>query len=420
MKSIRAIVFVLFLISYAAIFQPCRAHDAKEEEQRERAHLLLMLDFLDGFIETPAPNWDLSWQESRGEADTRMLRQLERYYLLENGIVYAEKRPTDPVSIRWLGAALEWDRYNRIAPSVAEGMKTKQHLASYAADAARDEKWFARLEKIKSALLNDGDVSDLIKSDILLNNIWVRLDKYNKEQRRLGQSAAAVSDFSWLAESNEIIRIGENYPTARSSLFFQVGYLVLKALEKTDPVQFNDVISRAAKSPNADLARISANFRGELIRQKPIEVAFEAIDGRRFDAATLRGKVLLIEFRGITWCATCRTVEPIIEKIYEEHHEKGLEVVTITLEWTPNSREFVKKYLADKKIPFPTYFDGAAKSNPFVQQFNVYGVPTFFLVGPDGMIVGEYVGNPNSGMLELKQAIAEAVGRLGRKEDGVH
>lgn len=114
-----------------------------------------------------------------------------------------------------------------------------------------------------------------------------------------------------------------------------------------------------------------------------LEIAFTAIDGREVDLAAMTGKVVLVDFWA-TWCMPCVRAMPGIKALYEEFHERGFEIIGISLD---EEREKLDAYLAKEMLPWPNYFDGQGWEGDLVTKYRIESIPTTFLIGPDGKIV---------------------------------
>ena len=127
---------------------------------------------------------------------------------------------------------------------------------------------------------------------------------------------------------------------------------------------------------------------------------FTAVDGREVDLAKLRGKVVLIDFWA-TWCGPCIAELPNVKKVYAAYHDKGFEVIGITLERagvgaqdTPAQAkaklEAAKKklltFLAKNELPWPQHFDGKHFQNDYAVQFGIEAIPAMFLLDRDGRL----------------------------------
>ncbi|MGB5039237.1 MAG: TlpA disulfide reductase family protein [Blastocatellia bacterium] len=105
-----------------------------------------------------------------------------------------------------------------------------------------------------------------------------------------------------------------------------------------------------------------------------------------------RGKVVLIDIMG-TWCPNCHDSAPLLADLHRRYRSKGLEVVMLAYEYTPdaarNARQidiFRKKY----GIEFPILMAGTtadgeiARTLPQLEGFGAY--PTTIFVGRDGRV----------------------------------
>ncbi|MGL4464836.1 MAG: TlpA family protein disulfide reductase, partial [Planctomycetia bacterium] len=136
-----------------------------------------------------------------------------------------------------------------------------------------------------------------------------------------------------------------------------------------------------------------------------MDLAGPNLDGDKFDVKSLRGKVVLVDFWA-TWCGPCVAEMPHVKEVYEKLHEKGFEVVGVSLDQSADDlKEFVKeKEIAWPQIFFPADEDKAGWENPLAKKFFVNAIPKTFLLDRDGKIV--------SMDLRGKEALEEAVLKL--------
>ena len=118
------------------------------------------------------------------------------------------------------------------------------------------------------------------------------------------------------------------------------------------------------------------------------------LEGRDFDPATLRDKVVLLQFWG-TWCGPCKQEIPELIALYEKYRADGFEIIGINTGTSGDDerrvRQFIDTTLFDgKKIPWKILHEGLSerKNNPTITKF--YGIdelPTLILIGRDGKVL---------------------------------
>lgn len=127
-------------------------------------------------------------------------------------------------------------------------------------------------------------------------------------------------------------------------------------------------------------------------KQAP-DFSTELITGEKFSLSDLKGEYVLLDFWG-SWCGPCRRDNPSLVSLYNEFNTlsfkdaKGFKVVTIALE--KNDRHWRKAAERDG-FAWKHQIVQEAKIvllSPLAQKYAVSEVPTKFLIGPNGNILG--------------------------------
>ena len=140
-------------------------------------------------------------------------------------------------------------------------------------------------------------------------------------------------------------------------------------------------VSRAEVTELPQKLNLTVYARGT----KPPEFNGSTADGRTASLASLRGKVVLLNFWAI-WCQECRSEMPLFERLHREFTAQGLNVIGI------NAREggvAIRAYAKELGLSFPVVLDPKGEISG---AYGVIGLPTTFLIGRDGRAVALAVG----------------------------
>jgi len=148
--------------------------------------------------------------------------------------------------------------------------------------------------------------------------------------------------------------------------------------------------------PALDAAATLLELRGLAARRTDIKL--DGLDGRVYSLASLRGKVVLVNFWA-TWCGPCRQEMPAIEKLYRGLEGNGLVVVAISNEDRDTVAAFVNKYL----YSFPILLDPMHKTDIL---FDQGALPNTYILDRQGRIVAHVIGSRTE--QELTALLAKA------------
>lgn len=116
------------------------------------------------------------------------------------------------------------------------------------------------------------------------------------------------------------------------------------------------------------------------------EIAQEDPQGEVRKLSGLKGKVVLLDFWA-SWCGPCRRENPNVVKLYNKYKDKGFTVYSVSLD---NKKDRWVGAIAKDGLVWPNHVsDLGGWRNKAAKLYNVSSIPTTFLIGEDGKIIGK-------------------------------
>lgn len=129
----------------------------------------------------------------------------------------------------------------------------------------------------------------------------------------------------------------------------------------------------------------------------------EMLSGKSFRLQRLKGKVVLIDFWA-TWCPACVKDLKNKQRVYQEYHDRGLEIVSISLDKNSKRlRDFARK----NDMDWYHLWDGKGWKSPMVKMCGIPHIPMAYVLDRNGKVSAKRVRGYNA----LKTAIEIALNK---------
>jgi peroxiredoxin len=97
--------------------------------------------------------------------------------------------------------------------------------------------------------------------------------------------------------------------------------------------------------------------------------------------ADYRGRVLLVNIWA-TWCPPCEREMPMLQRLYEEYHSKGLALAAVSMD-TPGMEDAIRDFITRYSLTFDVLYDS---KGDITRDYMTTGAPVTFVIGKNGVI----------------------------------
>lgn len=135
----------------------------------------------------------------------------------------------------------------------------------------------------------------------------------------------------------------------------------------------------AQETPSQPLPTLAQPFTAPLFE-------LPSDDGSLHQLKDYRGKVVILNFWA-TWCPPCRYEMPSMERAWQKIKNKNVIMLGINVgEDADTIFEFTGQY----PVSFPLLMD---QDSRIIKQYSVTGLPTTYIINPDGQVVYRAMGS---------------------------
>ncbi len=196
------------------------------------------------------------------------------------------------------------------------------------------------------------------------------------------------SDLSLLLLESQLIGQNQNLERIKENLTSLKSVINRNSANKLIGQKIETFINLKEAQANTDIGKIAPNFTAP------------TADGELLSLNDIKGKVTIIDFWA-SWCKPCRIENPNVVRVYEKYHDKGLEIISISLDKNGQKERWLKA-VKDDNMSWYHVSNLKFWNEPVAKMYNVSAIPATFILDENGKIVAKKLRGP-----ALEQKISE-------------
>ena len=253
-----------------------------------------------------------------------------------------------------------------------------------------------------------GDFNDNRNIIAHASNAQQLINEYNAENKKFNErfnelhheyrTATQLNDQAAIErienEYNKIENNKNNYQTlflTKNSNSFVAPYILYNNRYNYELTELEDFVNNFNINEENDYSKLLDEYIAILQRvdvgQPYLDFTQETPEGDLLSLSELVGKskLLLIDFWA-SWCGPCRAENPNVVEVYNEYHEKGFDVLGVSLDM---QKENWIKAIEDDGLIWHNISDLKYWNNEAAKSYGISSIPSNLLLDENGIIIAK-------------------------------
>ncbi|WP_026452279.1 TlpA disulfide reductase family protein [Aequorivita capsosiphonis] len=265
--------------------------------------------------------------------------------------------------------------------------------------------YFPENEDIRATIYKDSIQSSRIiggKQNAAYTGFVEKMSTFNNKKQKSMESfraAKETNDTEAIAkiQSENLNLMGEETEYKKeflkennNSLFSVMLISEMASRQEITPSEASEYLDKM--DPSIASSDIAQNLKANLEAVKKADMGNAAPNfsaptptGETLSLKDALGKYTIIDFWA-SWCRPCRIENPNVVKVYNKYHEKGLNIISVSLDKADQKDKWIQA-IKDDNMDWYHVSNLKFWQDPIARQYNVRSIPATFLLDENGMII---------------------------------
>lgn len=218
----------------------------------------------------------------------------------------------------------------------------------------------------------------------------MQVDLRNASQQRDTATVTSLRE-EYLELQDEVktynIDFAKENPNALISVLIIGNLMQSKAISTEEVEKMYDALTpdMKASEPGETLKKQLDKLKTTDIGGLAPEFSAPTPEGDMLALSDVRGKVTLVDFWA-AWCRPCRAENPNIVSVYKKYHDKGLNVIGVSLD--TRAEDWTRAIETDG-LEWNHISNLKRFQDPIAQLYNINAIPAAFLLDENGVIIAK-------------------------------
>jgi len=269
----------------------------------------------------------------------------------------------------------------------------KDSLRSSIIEGGSENKLFVSyLKKMGAYSTERQELSNQYKISVKLNET----DKAIQISNRLNEIQASEKSFRK--------EIAENNPNSLVAVMALTDLINLKAISAKQVKNMYAGVEDSLKTSRLgkNLDRLIAASIGKIdVGSEAEDFSAPSPDGKLVSLKESMGKITIVDFWA-SWCKPCRAENPNVVKVYNKYHEKGLNIIGVSLD---RNKDHWTKAIENDNLDWNHVSHLKFWQDPIAKAYGVRSIPATFILDDKGNVIAKNLRGP-----ALETKISELLG----------